>query len=118
MNRSIKHTLAASALLATLAMALADRSHSGPMHKGPWAGLQHAAATGKTDCRTDHAVERQPKRRRTASRRNEIRHGKDPARCSMSRSNNRSSICRSSAIPWKRSARRRGLCTKKSAMSG
>lgn len=43
MNRSIKHTLVASALLATLAMpALADRSHSGPMHMGPWAGLQHA----------------------------------------------------------------------------
>lgn len=43
MNRSIKHTLIASALLATLSLpALADRGPTGPMHMGPWAGLQQA----------------------------------------------------------------------------
>ncbi len=44
MNRSIKHTLLASALLATLSMpALADRHHGGkPMMMGPWAALQQA----------------------------------------------------------------------------
>lgn len=43
MNRSLKHTLVASALLATLSMpALAERHQGGPLHMGPWAGLQQA----------------------------------------------------------------------------
>ena len=44
MKRSIQHTLIASALLATLSLpALAERPQDrGPMHMGPWAGLQQA----------------------------------------------------------------------------